>query len=325
MKHLKAKLMMSVMSLVLATIMMTTVSFAWFTISTAPEISDITTSVTANGNLEIALDAGSGAVPADSTAQDAGKNETWGNLVDLKGYFNPTGSANVINLKPVSVTWSSGVPTFSRPVFGYDGRIASTSDLTRNAVDDGGSDNFKDFGGVFSYGEAETDKTGDGVWCFEVDYWLRSNVANNVSLSVPAMRGDAASEYGLGSWISDKTITVKIVDGATVYTAVPAETTTNINGADVYALTLKDEAGESAATIALTANTAKLVKMYVYMDGAGITNATFANTSANGAMSMNVQFVGDATLTAMAVNESGYQRGTANGGSTAAMTASPAA
>ncbi len=54
----KSKLMAALVMLLVSAIMMSTASFAWFTISTAPEISNMKSTVAANGNLEIALDAG---------------------------------------------------------------------------------------------------------------------------------------------------------------------------------------------------------------------------------------------------------------------------
>ena len=317
MKHLKAKLMMSVMSLILATIMLTSVSFAWFTISTHPEISDMTSSVTANGNLEIALDAGEEKEPAASAVGDAGKNETWGNLVDLEGYFVDAESKKTVRLKPVKVEFDeNGAATISRPVFGYDGRISSVSALTRIAVADDTDDNFKDFGGLWVYTDKDDTSTGDAVWAYEVDYWLRTNVAGDITLTEPELRGDSASELGLGSWISNNKVTVKLVDVAakTVYTLKLADTA-DTDGH--YALTLcatgDDGTAGDAASIALAKDTAKLLKMYVYMDGVTLKNSDFLNEE--GTCDLNVQFKHSVDLKAMEVAEVNYNRDTANGGS----------
>ena len=94
MKHLRTKLLAAVAMLAIAAIMMTTASYAWFTISTNPEISDIKANVAANGNLEIQLAKGTlsagvvtYAAPAPSGTSDAGQNQKWGNLVDLEEAF----------------------------------------------------------------------------------------------------------------------------------------------------------------------------------------------------------------------------------------------
>lgn len=51
----RKKLMGAVAMLLVASIMVVSSTYAWFTLSTAPEITGISTSVGANGNLEIAL------------------------------------------------------------------------------------------------------------------------------------------------------------------------------------------------------------------------------------------------------------------------------
>lgn len=291
MKHLKTKLMAAVAMLLVATVMLTSASFAWFTISTNPEVANLKATINSNENLEIALDGGSGTAPSASAVGDSGYNETWGNLVDLKTYF-----ANAsIALKPVLPTVATDKKSisFAYPKFGLDGRIKETAALTRLQADDGtesGTDKtFLDFGGVFTHGDHASTKTGDPVWCFEVDYWLRSNQALNVGLSEATARDDSSSgEDGLGSWVSDKNITVAIVDATdgAVYYGIPGTAGTDGN----FPLTLKDGTGTSASikTISLTANTAKLIKMYVYLDGSALTNEDMIYTSKN--FTMNVQF-----------------------------------
>ena len=94
----KKKLVGAVCMLLVASIMMVSSTYAWFTLSTAPEITGISTSVGANGNLEMAL-LTSGTTDDTNTYKnldkitsavgDSGKavtekNLTWGNLVDLK-------------------------------------------------------------------------------------------------------------------------------------------------------------------------------------------------------------------------------------------------
>lgn len=68
---IKGKLVSACCMLLVAVIMVVSSTYAWFTLSTAPEVKGITTSIGANGALEIRLDG----------ATD--KNGTPGNLVDL--------------------------------------------------------------------------------------------------------------------------------------------------------------------------------------------------------------------------------------------------
>lgn len=271
MKHLKEKLFATIAMLLVATVMLTSASFAWFTISTAPEISDVKASVTANGNLEIALDAGEQKKPDESKVGDAGKNETWGSLVDLKQCFDDS----AIVLKPVLVKdLTIENATMEYPHFGLDGRIDTTKSLNRLQAADGSNDNFKDFGGVWVFSDNETSKTGASVWAYEIDYWLRTNVGGNVVLADNNTPRDnaGAHEDGLGSYITDNRTTIKIVDANDVI---------NVNIGTDGKLSL-------AKSIALTANTPKMLKMFVYLDGSNIKNADFTNEVK--AFEMNVQF-----------------------------------
>lgn len=84
-KGIQKKLVAAIAMVLVASIMVVTSSYAWFTLSTAPEVTGISTSVGSNGNLEIALLTGN--------INEIGNTETntpfplantyWGNLVDL--------------------------------------------------------------------------------------------------------------------------------------------------------------------------------------------------------------------------------------------------
>lgn len=133
----KKKLMGAVCMLLVASIMMISATYAWFTLSTAPEITGITTSVGANGNLEMALlnnttyDDLSQIKSAVGDSKDTdGKsiteaNVTWGNLVDLSDTSYGTSS---FKLNPsIPVVGSDGVVSDTTPLatasYGTDGRV----------------------------------------------------------------------------------------------------------------------------------------------------------------------------------------------------------
>lgn len=114
--------------LVLSIVMMTSASYAWLTISRAPEIKGMNTTISGNGNLEIALVNPEGTTPGNATGEEAsllGSNITWGNLVNLSdsGY-----GVDQIALRPALL---SGYNRTSTPLYGasYDasGRVTSTS------------------------------------------------------------------------------------------------------------------------------------------------------------------------------------------------------
>ena len=150
---LRNKLMAAVAMLLVSSIMMVSSTFAWFTLSTAPEIKGISTSVGANGNLEMAL-LTSGTDEASSTfadltkitsaAGDSGKplnekNLTWGNLVDL-GYTATDATGNYygldkIQLMPARLNTTNGTAlTTGNPLktakYGTDGRVTTVDGQT---------------------------------------------------------------------------------------------------------------------------------------------------------------------------------------------------
>lgn len=85
-KSVQKKLMAAVAMVLIASIMVVSSSYAWFTLSTAPEVTGITTSVGSNGNLEMALN--TSGINAITTTESAStdpytSNPFWGNLVNL--------------------------------------------------------------------------------------------------------------------------------------------------------------------------------------------------------------------------------------------------
>jgi len=326
MKHLKAKLMASVGMLLVAIIMMSTASFAWFTISTSPEIANITANITANGNLEIALGVNQ---PAESGITDSGKNESWGNLIDLKKAFTKDGN-NVVTLKPIrmSVTASDLKGTLKYPVYGLDGRIATLTELKEFTASGTDSGDFSDVTGVkfltstfTDYGSKKT-CTNTDIYAFSVDFWLRTNTTPtddgtaHVTLASASDRasGSDLTEDGLGSFIKGDTmnnITIAFRASSTDYvgwflasrtdtvgtrTDIVLRKATNTNKDDLLTF---DTTDTSEAFIPLKQNEAMRVTMYVYLDGDKLTNANaYLDLTA---ISINVQFEIDGLQDSMKV------------------------
>ena len=148
-QNIKTKLIAAICMLLVSSIMMVSSTYAWFTLSTAPEVTGITTAVGANGNLEIALMPKSGSLDdikssvgdsldaAGQTAQNA--NITWGNLVDLEeGY-----GLDQIMLYPAALNAdvdAAGNPTALRaamlktPTYGADGRVIGLLENTKTSI-----------------------------------------------------------------------------------------------------------------------------------------------------------------------------------------------
>lgn len=120
--------------LAMSVAMMTSATFAWLTISRAPEVSGVNTTVAANGNLEIALVGSKGGKPAESQVGDSAAtkgqsitaaNITWGNLINLS---DPTYGLDNLTLRPAQLNTASllNSPLYGA-LYGQDGRITQLS------------------------------------------------------------------------------------------------------------------------------------------------------------------------------------------------------
>lgn len=262
MKHLKEKLIATIAMLLVATVMLTSASFAWFTISTSPEISDITAEVATNGNLEIALASNDNfqTEPAASTSSDAGKNITWGNLVDLKAYFDTA----EIKLQPVS--YEAGA--LKAPKFGLDGRIIELTALTPTwtSLKTGGTGNFED-GGLAVY---------DNKSAFRIDFFMRTNTAGTISLmdnsTAEANRGahDTSAE---GTYLDTDNPAVKVLF--------------KVDNGDYKVFFDNKTWKEDTVIENAAANTVYKVSMLVFLDGETYTNADLVD---GGDLKFNVRF-----------------------------------
>ena len=136
---LKSKLMAAVSMLLVSAIMVSVTTYAWFILSTAPEVKGMSTTVGSNGALEMALlDNATGtdlskitSAVGDSSAKKSvvEANKTWGNLVDLNdasyGLSNITMYPARLNWKENSTdTLHSRNNLLSYAQYGTDGRIA---------------------------------------------------------------------------------------------------------------------------------------------------------------------------------------------------------
>lgn len=113
-KSIQKKLVAAVAMVLVACIMVVSSSYAWFTLSTAPEVTGIQTSVGSNGNLEMALRKTGTALDAIQSISAGGNtfptvNTYWGNLVKLDESYG----LNEISLAPgrLNVTKTTGATT----------------------------------------------------------------------------------------------------------------------------------------------------------------------------------------------------------------------
>lgn len=141
---IRSKLTAAIVMLLVATILMVSTTYAWFTLSTAPEVTGITTNVGANGNLEMML---LNKLSFQSTADDLGvisdvgdssavkdlteANEKWGNLVDLS---DASYGLDDIVLLPARLNLTNAAAldgtVLLAPSYGTDGRVIEVNTAT---------------------------------------------------------------------------------------------------------------------------------------------------------------------------------------------------
>lgn len=166
---IRTKLTAATVMLLIAAILMVSTTYAWFTLSTAPEVTGITTNVGANGNLEMLLlnkdsfkstedDLGVVSEVGDSNAVKAltEANLKWGNLVDLSdasyGLDNIVLMPSRLHLADAS-TLDSAV--LLAPSYGTDGRVIDVNTATYSGAREGNSwvyKSFADYAGVRALG-----------------------------------------------------------------------------------------------------------------------------------------------------------------------------
>lgn len=136
---MKGKLISAVAMLLVAIIMVVSSTYAWFTLSTAPEVTGISTAVGANGALEmLLLTKENGAwVYNEGVVQGGDINTYWGNLVDLSGQNGMINyGLDKITLFPSSLNLPEGATALGssyllNPAYGPDGRVTN---LVENSV-----------------------------------------------------------------------------------------------------------------------------------------------------------------------------------------------
>ena len=150
-RALKTKLMSALALLLVASIMMGTSTYAWFVLSTAPEVKGMSTTVGANGSLEIALQSsvsaenparaqiGNGFSYENADVSVVNANKTWGNIVALND--NSYGF-NDMKLYPTRLNIDSTAATDTinknNPLvtakYGVDGRVTTVDKLLTTGV-----------------------------------------------------------------------------------------------------------------------------------------------------------------------------------------------
>ena len=149
---IRNKMVAAVSMLLVASIMMVSSTYAWFTLSTAPEVTGITTNVGANGNLEMMLlNKASFNSTEENLGVESGVNDSmalgnvteanlkWGNLVDLasQDYGLQSIVMNPARLNITEITQENAANSYTlsssvlkAPTYTSDGRVLDVDKAT---------------------------------------------------------------------------------------------------------------------------------------------------------------------------------------------------
>ncbi len=187
--HVKEKLFITGLGLLMATVMTVSVSFAWIMLSVAPEVSSINTTLASNGSLEIALSNDKGTDPEESDIDEqalpsdklSATNVQWGNLVSLN---DPSYGISDLTLRPAQLnTGALGTSPLWAASYGEDGRITGLGSKFVYAKYDPAQNQFMasaDFGvrAISSYKTLTTEATAQE---YEVKYNAILNAHRDVN------------------------------------------------------------------------------------------------------------------------------------------------
>ena len=255
-RDIKSKLVAALCMLMVSCIMVVSSTYAWFTLSTAPEVTGISTAIGGNGNLEMAL-LPNGTSVSEALSQISGVgasiNSQWGNLVDLStGY-----GLEKITLNPSTLgTVTDGkLPShfLSAPTYGADGRVSGMNNTLMDKAFNNGSFNVGGFG-VRAVG------TSSGMSAHEMEYRNALVAADNAFDAALAAAKNAVSEGG--SSLAD--LAIKKANDKTngsIYTDTDVQSMVTAYNMVLNTVTKMEEA----------------LKLYIIADYLGTTNVTEAN------------------------------------------------
>lgn len=333
--EIRRKLYSALSMLIICSILLVQSSYAWFTMSRAPEVVGADSQVSANGSLEVALlntetyaDLGkirSGVGDSSALAGSVAANITWGNVIDLS---DPSYGLGEIVVRPAVLDLEGRVVKdniLSTPDFGFDGRIDSLQQNIETRVRaEGGL--FEDFGyGVRAIGAVyenplTSKETITDTYGYAVDFAVRTSVENShLLLQTDAMNrvydGGAANTMGGGSYMQFhmadlsgenairllESMRVAFVepspDGYLLLASAALDTEAVTDTTNKVPLRLVDDPDSTAVITSLERNHVKRVTAIVYMDGRFVQNASLGY-SENLSMNatLNLQFSSDADL-----------------------------
>lgn len=195
MNSLRNKLIASVTMLAVAAIMLTSASFAWYTVSTKGEVEKVKIEMEARNNLEIAKATTEGVEPAEVKLGDAGDETKWGSKV------SQWGTVQKVQL-PATVS-ESKLKTATYDESGRLAPMASAADANYTTLTDG-----------IRYGYANVTNFGsDKNVAVVYGVWLRSN------RTLSDVVGTIDTSAVTGSDAAKDAVTVFFKDGNNFYSS----------------------------------------------------------------------------------------------------------
>lgn len=212
--HMWERVTAAAMLLIMSISMMISASFAWITLSRSPEISGMATTISTNGNLEIALSGADGLEPDPTAVGDGGQdvtlsNLTWGNLVNLS---NAAYGLEELTLRPAILNTGSLLRSPLRSVtYGSDGRIA-------DIISDFAFTNYGEKDGAYAFFVPENGETQYGVRAISsVTYSSVSGDAQLLSLSSAITKAQSVAVLKFQTLYGNKDYMNSITNLAGVY------------------------------------------------------------------------------------------------------------
>ena len=276
---IKGKLISAIAMLLVAAIMTVSSTYAWFTLSTAPEVSGISTAVGANGALEMVLLSKNDGTWAYTNGSDiyGDKNTTWGNLVDLSNNAN-YGSNQIVLYPSVLNTSIAGKVNMASPLnfpqYGADGRVTTVNGQTQL------SGNYKGTGSFVENGDYGFRAVGTTSGLSERELALRA-AASQINVLKNQAQGKAeASLTAHGSTLADMAIQ-KVMKPAPVFGNKHYNAVAGMISGLEEALALLDEAYQQAVLAWAASNlTSSDNTVYNAVKAIVENDATYANIEA---------------------------------------------
>lgn len=209
--RMKERVVAAGFAVLLAAVIAVSATFAWVTLSRAPEVSAVATTLAANGALEIALSKTDGSEPSDADFDESlglstdvtVTNLQWGNLINIS---DPRYGIDDLELRPAQLnTGSLTTSPLWGAVYGVDGRVEKLNSKYTYATWDNSKNVFlasdnKGVRAISSYTIAALEVGGEEYADFEARYSKVLNAHTDVGATYYA--GMTGSIGGLGDVMS---------------------------------------------------------------------------------------------------------------------------